>query len=506
MKDAVYHYTLAVHTDSNRITPLIRLGTIYAKNRMFSLAYMYSKYAVEFSIPNSYIEISVMEYKFHRWYNLAMTSFYLGKFNEARDALQHIQSVPPIYKTTLQKLIYEISRSSNTINIDSRSSNTINSIDMGNIEDGNIINVPNSSSSNNVGGNTLYSSGSKKILVFGGYYYYKWDGNSINGETGLGGAETVAVRMSEELAKRNYNVILCCNTDKCNMINDVLYIPLSEYDNILRTQYIDYLYIFRHPDKLCYNNNIGKVILSIEDLMPVGNQLPTSDKLSLVCKTQWHKNFVGKYLPQVKDQIAIIGNGIDIDRFRFTLSCIKQEWRFIYSSCPTRGLHNLSRLWDTIKILIPDAELHVFVDFNCPYYKPKHKIPELHKRLKSQDGVILHNRVSQKELAKQIMQSDIWLYPTSFQETFCITAVEMQMGNVLCIYTECGALPEIIGDRGIMLSVDPNKEENDINFIRIINNLKQGKINRNQYLQKAKKWSENITWENACEQFVLKLL
>jgi len=40
-----------------------------------------------------------------------------------------------------------------------------------------------------------------------------------------------------------------------------------------------------------------------------------------------------------------------------------------------------------------------------------------------------HDRVDQITLAKHQLTMDAWLYPTDFLETYCITAVEMQLAE-----------------------------------------------------------------------------
>jgi hypothetical protein len=45
--------------------------------------------------------------------------------------------------------------------------------------------------------------------------------------------------------------------------------------------------------------------------------------------------------------------------------------------------------------------------------------------------------------------AEYWLYPTNFSETSCITAMEMLMSEVICIYYPIAGLNNTLGQYGI---------------------------------------------------------
>ena len=59
-----------------------------------------------------------------------------------------------------------------------------------------------------------------------------------------------------------------------------------------------------------------------------------------------------------------------------------------------------------------------------------------------------------QELAIEFMKSDVWLYPTDFEETYCITAVEAMAAGVLCAAMSIGSLLTVIGNKGILVDGD----------------------------------------------------
>ena len=58
------------------------------------------------------------------------------------------------------------------------------------------------------------------------------------------------------------------------------------------------------------------------------------------------------------------------------------------------------------------------------------------------DGVVFRDRVNQQQLAEEFLSSQCFLYPTSFTETSCITAMEAQAANCHIITSPVAALKE----------------------------------------------------------------
>ena len=59
-------------------------------------------------------------------------------------------------------------------------------------------------------------------------------------------------------------------------------------------------------------------------------------------------------------------------------------------------------------------------------------------------GVALHGNVSQEALHKAMLEAEYWPYLTQYEETYCITALEMQYAKVLPITTQVAALKETV--------------------------------------------------------------
>jgi glycosyltransferase involved in cell wall biosynthesis len=84
----------------------------------------------------------------------------------------------------------------------------------------------------------------------------------------------------------------------------------------------------------------------------------------------------------------------------------------------------------------------------------KNKIMDLLSRSKN---VVHHGRISQDKLAQEMRQSGIWLYPTNFLETYCITAIEAQLAGLWPITNDLAALKETVHS-GSLLPVEMTDE------------------------------------------------
>jgi glycosyltransferase involved in cell wall biosynthesis len=101
------------------------------------------------------------------------------------------------------------------------------------------------------------------------------------------------------------------------------------------------------------------------------------------------------------------------------------------------------------------------------------RIDRLASRLATTPGVYNHGRVGQDEIAQSYLRSQLWLYPTDFLETSCITAMEAQVAGCKIVATRCGALPETVPDARFVYG--PTNESNyDYRFIEAVRETLEG--------------------------------
>lgn len=305
------------------------------------------------------------------------------------------------------------------------------------------------------------------IVIWTGAAWEQWGPPSLT--SGIGGSETAAIHMARELASLGHQVwCIGDHRDYEGTHEGVKYVP---YQDVIAGSLpaIDCDIFISSRDKKAYLApvNSKKKVLWVHDLH-VGDDwdkdLVHYDRF--FCLSKYAKQIFMAYYEHVsEDKIYITRNGIDADRY-VQLVPKGPKPKFAYSSSPDRGLDVLLHMWPEIRAFAPEAELHVYYGFDT-----WQKMAELRK-LKSEilkvqffqsmvtnkekQGIFYHGRVGQYTLAQAQLSSALWLYPTAFKETYCITALESQAACAIPITTALGGLNETVR-RGVLLS-PPNTE------------------------------------------------
>lgn len=281
-----------------------------------------------------------------------------------------------------------------------------------------------------------------EIAIFCGNTVEPWTPENLkNG--GIGGSETAVIELSSRLVEKGYRVtVYNRNESEWEEFDGVKYKNFYEFDT--RDKF-NVLWVWRIPELFDHNIDAKFAFLDAHDTMNPNDftekRLNKIDKI--LVKTKYHRSLY----PKVSDdKFEIVGNGIDLDRFKGEAE--KEPYRFMYSSTPNRGLDIiLEHIWPKIIKEIPEAELHVYYGWKTFYEIEKNNPAQMAwmkkvQEMMNQPGVIDHGRVSQTELAKDMLKSSYWLYPTDFPEIHCITACEMQAAGVYSITSGYAALEE----------------------------------------------------------------
>jgi hypothetical protein len=312
--------------------------------------------------------------------------------------------------------------------------------------------------------NDVYLEDDKPIFLFmadGGFS--NWTGSDIE-HKGVGGSETFIIEFAKYIQQSGQcNVIVCCKCDYVSQYKNVWYIPLSAYHSLCKYKYIKYCMISRFSEYIpvALKSKCENVFFIIHDLGPSGLVIPIEPKLKQVfCLTPWHCDFFTQRFPQLKNITSSLGYGINKDVFDSITRNPHENINFIYSSYPNRGLLQLLEIWPDIIKLQPNAELHIYSDI---YGKWANDVaPQDMQKIKNiigAEGVRYHGWVDKKTLAQGWKDADVWLYPCTFKETFCLTAYECALSKTLAITNGLAALNDTVGSRGICVEGDVTTEE-----------------------------------------------
>lgn len=300
------------------------------------------------------------------------------------------------------------------------------------------------------------------IVIWTGAAWERWAPPILNRE-GIGGSETAVIHMARELCELGHEVT--CIGDHRGFagiydgVNYVVYQDLLE--GTVPPVTCDIMISSRDKQAHLVPVTAKKKILWVHDLH-VGDDwrrdLVKYDRV--FCLSEYAKRiFLSYYAHLDLKKIWVTRNGIDIGRY-LTFRPKGPTSRFTYSSSPDRGLDVLLTFWPQIRAFLPEAELHVYYGFDTWRKMVESqgnraamlKVAYFESAVKGAEkqGVHYHGRVGQYELSRSQCASSLWLYPTAFLETYCITALEAQAAGSIPITTAIGALTETV-KHGVLL-------------------------------------------------------
>lgn len=360
--------------------------------------------------------------------------------------------------------------------------------------------------------NSIKKDNKKDILCFvadGGFN--NWSGSSINNE-GVGGSETYIIEMSRNIAKiTNYDVYVFCKTDNDEVFENVKYRNLNKYIEFLNNHKIHTCIISRFSEyvPITTNNDVENVYLVVHDLALSGNVIPTNDKLKgIFCMSEWHKNYFLNSFQMMKDITHVFPNGINIDKYD-NVNVNKKKNSFIYSSFANRGLINLLKMFPKIREILPDATLDIFCDTRNNWVRSvsNDEMNLVEIMLNEQkDYITNHGWVTKDVLTNYFLQSEFWFYPCTFQETFCVTALEAAGSETLAITNNLAALNDTVGDRGILIPGNANDIEWQNEAINSLKNIINNQNKKTELINKNRKWAEEHDWKKLADTFVNKYI
>ena len=340
---------------------------------------------------------------------------------------------------------------------------------------------------------------SKNILLYSGYSPFKWNYTfSIN--NALGGSETAITCLTKNFPK-DYTIYVAGDVEE-ETVENVRYVHFNNLTNLIKTTAFHTIIVSRYLNfyELYRNFSAYQTFIWGHDitLYAYGTDFSVENILTkwaskitgCICQTEWHKNLFLSSFPQLKDKISTINNGINDDLFisKDITKVRKIANRFIYTSCSERGLYKLVQLWPSILDNLPDAELVISSYNNFPKSEEDNKILEIINKTPS----IKHmGKLNRSELYELMALAEYWLYTSYFQETSCITSLELLASEVICLYYPVAGLVNTVGDYGIPIS-----EGNELEPLLSLSIKKKTELKK-----KGKEYALSCSWKNRATEW-----
>ena len=287
-----------------------------------------------------------------------------------------------------------------------------------------------------------------KLVIYAGYYSPAYSPNTLN-ELGLGGTEQCIIYLAKTLKSQNPKWDIWVVGDVIPGDYDgVMYRTTHDFksevksvDTIIGVSYIHYIKEFEdieYTDSIFWVHNTDYFTWWNGEELPDHQQLLLDSKLKhIICLTEWHKSKFIEQFPESQNKIKVIGNGVDTSKF---LSLEKKSNQYIYTSHCERGLFKVLEDWPLILQNNPNAQLKISTpEYGLEYYNIYFK-----DKVNNLDNVEFLGTLPQQQLYQLMAESTYWYYPSLYEETFCITALEMLGHQVQPITWEWGGLKETL--------------------------------------------------------------
>lgn len=296
---------------------------------------------------------------------------------------------------------------------------------------------------------------------------------------GVGGSEHDIIHLARELYRtKKFNVYVYCQCFREGMYDHVIYKDNKRIEAEIKDLKPEFFISSRNLEPFFdkeFKKYVKKTIYWAHDL--AGDTVwknfdQVTDNIDvIVALSNFHKQNIMERWPKTDEKkIIVFRNGVDNARYSNRGSIERVKGRCIYSSTPYRGLDVLLGLWPRIKEKVPHANLQIFSSIKV-YGEQFDDGPweNLYQLAKSLPGVDYHGTIKQDRLAVEHMKSKLLIYPTSFDETCCVTAMECQTAGTPVISSYRAALREMVPEGcGVLVKGDVRSKEYQQEFVDVV--------------------------------------
>ena len=186
----------------------------------------------------------------------------------------------------------------------------------------------------------------------------------------------------------------------------------------------------------------------------------------------------------------VIRNAIDPIEFKPKSN---NKIKLIYTSMPNRGLDILLDAYKLVRR--PNTELTIFSS-NIIYGK-NFKIDNEHlfHRCRTEPGIIYRGYATNKAVRIALQQSHILAYPSTYEETSCLAAIEAGAAGCQIVTTRYGALPETCEEWPMYIEHNNDREVLVKNYAKLLNTAIDNYDPTSYTLQEQSRWcNDQYSW------------
>lgn len=345
----------------------------------------------------------------------------------------------------------------------------------------------------------------KTVGIFIGPCYMKWDENTV--KNGMGGSETWAHEVASRLSLKGYDVTMYAypEVDHDPLPNYHL-VSYEKFDSDIHTRRFDYFIYSRFTGAINPYLKCDNVYMMIHDVcMVTPDQFPSYIGLGRIKKycylSEWHKdNLLNLYSQYGLNESMLykVTNGYSKEYYN-DIDLDNKINAMVWSSSLLRGF-DLFYENVFLPLIKKYRDLKLFVCTGTLQDVDKFMLTNS----KMLPGVEICEKLSKEKLAEMQKLSKFWVYPGTFPETFCITAVEnAAAGNVIVSPLSYGLSTTLsnidyLKDADLPIMDKSNTES----FIKIVEDILTDDNLRLQYANECIKQANEYSWDRATEDFI----
>lgn len=492
----------AIHVQPSHSDPYYRLATAYAMTGDVERAEFWKSFGDKLPDPPNFVFKNPMEKHFNA--HLVMASAYanVGMISKARRELEFAAKASP-QQTVLESLEYhrqlekDIKTADAYVEVLSNCKLDITRHSPIDIPDGvwRVGRVRDIVAPNIIARRSFTQ---PRVVFFCGRSSEQWSPDSLN-TTGIGGSETAVVKIAERFARDNWRVDVYNDCDRLE--GEYEGVGYWDCKRLQEGEHADVFVSWRQPKAHNFPPNHRVSLLWCHDLnYGAGTRDSFSAWTKVLGVSAWH----AAYLSQLygRASIGYVPNGIELARFDKQVKRV--PFRCVYTSSPDRGLERLLDLWPRVIEQEPTAELHIAYGWENidkvvamgHQHLGAFKQYMIHK-MEKLPGVKWLGRLPQDKLAELYLSSTAWLYPADFLEVFCIGAVEAMAAGCVVVTSGVGALPETVGDGGLVVTGNVYTRAWRDYYTHIARGVIHTPNIRAEYMKAGRLRAEQLTWDNA---------
>lgn len=182
-----------------------------------------------------------------------------------------------------------------------------------------------------------------------------------------------------------------------------------------------------------------------------------------------------------------------------------KEPRLIYVSTPNRGLQLLI---EAVKELPVTLDVYSSWSIYGPaeeYKKADESFESVYQECRDADNINYHGSVPHDQLIKALQSSNILAYPSTFEETSCISAMEAFSAGLRVVTTGLGALPETCGEYGDLCTYSSDHWEHIHRFrdvlMRVVDSLNT-KESQERILDAKNHFDTYYSWDYRIKEWI----